>query len=66
MKVDMLRPGMIVCKDIFARGVMLLRKGATLQIEHILVLKDMRHVLDRKEIEVKMPLPQNSKMSGQV
>jgi YesN/AraC family two-component response regulator len=57
VRVDLLKPGMVVCKDILARGVMLLRKGATLELEQILVLKDMQRVLDCKDIEVKLPTP---------
>jgi YesN/AraC family two-component response regulator len=52
INVDMLKPGMVVCNDIFARGVLLLRKGVTLELEQILILKDMQRVLDCKDIEV--------------
>jgi hypothetical protein len=55
INVEMLRPGMVVFKDILARGVLLLRKGIMLELEQILVLKDMQRILDSRDIEVLVP-----------
>lgn len=50
-----LRPGMILCHDVCARGVMMLKKGTQLAPGHVMILRDMRSVLDHELIEVDVP-----------
>lgn len=47
-----LREGMVVREDIMSRGRVLLRKGVVLTPGHLLVLRDMRSLLDQSEVEV--------------
>lgn len=50
-----LEPGMVLCHDVLANGVAMLRKGVVLAPGHILVLKNMRSVLADIEFEVMVP-----------
>lgn len=50
-----LQPGMVLCHDVLANGVAMLRKGVVLAPGHILVLKNMRGVLASIEFEVLIP-----------
>lgn len=51
-----LQPGMTLCEDILAGNVAMLRKGMVLQPGFLLVLRDMRELLDKVEWEVELPL----------
>lgn len=53
--IENLHPGMILCEDICAKGVLMLRKGVQLDHRLLLVLRDMRSVLDKTEFEVEVP-----------
>lgn len=50
-----LESGMVLCHDVLANGVAMLRKGVVLAPGHILVLKNMRSVLASIEFEVIIP-----------
>lgn len=54
LPLDKLRAGMVLMDDIVARGRVLLKKGTVLSPGHILVLRDMRSVLDQADAEVRM------------
>jgi CheY-like chemotaxis protein len=47
--------GMTLCEDVLARGVVMLNKGAILDPRLLLVLRDMRSVLDKSEYIVELP-----------
>jgi hypothetical protein len=50
-----LQPGMTLCEDVLARGVVMLSKGVTLDPRLLLVLQDMRSVIEKSEFLVELP-----------
>ena len=53
--LDKLQPGMVLQEDIIARDRLLMKKGIVLSPGHILVLRNMRSVLNRADIQVYTP-----------
>jgi len=53
--IDKLQPGMVLREDIIARGRLLMKKGIVLSPGHILVLRNMRSILNRTDIQVYTP-----------
>jgi len=54
LSVDELRAGMILEEDIMARGVPLLKRGLEVTPGHLMVLRDMRSMLDQNDVEVEI------------
>jgi two-component system chemotaxis response regulator CheY len=55
LPIEKLQPGMTLCEDIVSRGVIMLSKNSTLSPGHILVLRDMRKMLEKSEYVVLVP-----------
>lgn len=52
LPIEELQEGMVLQEDILSRGRLLLREGVVFTPGHVLVLRDMRSLLDQSDVEI--------------